>query len=65
MHLRPLLYSIRTFARYAPKIDGSPTTGAPSTPRTVLTTEGHTGVVYELGGDEAFTLAELAAAISA
>lgn len=31
----------------------------------VLTTEGHTGAVYELGGDEAFTLAELAAAISA
>jgi NAD(P)H dehydrogenase (quinone) len=31
----------------------------------VLTTEGHAGAVYELGGDEAFTLAELAAAISA
>lgn len=31
----------------------------------VLTTEGHAGKVYELGGDEAFTLAELAAAISA
>ncbi|MET8995695.1 SDR family oxidoreductase [Amycolatopsis sp. NPDC004169] len=31
----------------------------------VLTTEGHTGAVYELGGDEAFTLTELAAAISA
>jgi NAD(P)H dehydrogenase (quinone) len=31
----------------------------------VLTTEGHAGTVYELGGDEAFTLAELAAAISA
>ncbi|GAA3288953.1 NmrA family NAD(P)-binding protein [Dactylosporangium vinaceum] len=31
----------------------------------VLTTDGHTGNVYELGGDEAFTLAELAAAISA
>jgi NAD(P)H dehydrogenase (quinone) len=31
----------------------------------VLTTEGHVGAVYELGGDEAFTLAELAAAISA
>ncbi|MGW2825759.1 SDR family oxidoreductase [Streptomyces sp. NPDC001443] len=31
----------------------------------VLTTEGHTGAVYELGGDESFTLAELAAAISA
>ena len=30
-----------------------------------LTTEGHAGAVYELGGDEAFTLAELAAAISA
>ena len=30
-----------------------------------LTTEGHIGAVYELGGDEAFTLAELAAAISA
>jgi NAD(P)H dehydrogenase (quinone) len=30
-----------------------------------LTTEGHVGAVYELGGDEAFTLAELAAAISA
>ncbi|MET7486801.1 SDR family oxidoreductase [Streptomyces sp. NPDC005538] len=31
----------------------------------VLTTEGHVGEVYELGGDEAFTLAEFAAAISA
>ncbi|MDX3087817.1 MULTISPECIES: SDR family oxidoreductase [unclassified Streptomyces] len=31
----------------------------------VLATEGHTGAVYELGGDESFTLAELAAAISA
>jgi len=31
----------------------------------VLTTEGHAGAVYELGGDEAFTLTELAAAISA
>ena len=31
----------------------------------VLTTEGHQGAVYELGGDEAFTLAELATAISA
>lgn len=29
-----------------------------------LTTEGHIGAVYELGGDEAFTLAGLAAAIS-
>jgi NAD(P)H dehydrogenase (quinone) len=29
----------------------------------VLTTEGHADAVYELGGDEAFTLAELAAAI--
>jgi NAD(P)H dehydrogenase (quinone) len=32
---------------------------------TVLTAEGHTGAVYELGGDESFTLTELAAAISA
>jgi NAD(P)H dehydrogenase (quinone) len=31
----------------------------------VLTTEGQAGTVYELGGDEAFTLAELAGAISA
>lgn len=31
----------------------------------VLTTEGHIGAVYELGGDEAFTLAELAATASA
>ena len=31
----------------------------------VLTTQGHAGEVYELGGDEAFTLAELAATISA
>jgi NAD(P)H dehydrogenase (quinone) len=31
----------------------------------VLTTEGHAGKAYELGGDEAFTLPELAAAISA
>ncbi|MEU8708215.1 NmrA family NAD(P)-binding protein [Streptomyces sp. NPDC048565] len=31
----------------------------------VLTTDGHTGKVYELGADEAFTLAGLAAAISA
>ncbi|SEE13465.1 SDR family oxidoreductase [Streptomyces sp. Ag109_O5-10] len=31
----------------------------------VLTTEGHTGAVYELGGDESFTLTELASAISA
>ena len=31
----------------------------------VLTTEGHAGAVYELGGDEAFTLAELAATVSA
>ena len=30
----------------------------------MLTTESHVGAVYELGGDEAFTLAELAAAIS-
>jgi NAD(P)H dehydrogenase (quinone) len=30
-----------------------------------LTTAGHAGAVYELGGDEAFTLAELATAISA
>lgn len=30
----------------------------------VLTTGGHEGKVYELGGDEAFTLAELAAEIS-
>ncbi|SNX88598.1 NAD(P)H dehydrogenase (quinone) [Streptomyces sp. TLI_55] len=30
----------------------------------VLTGEGHTGAVYELGGDESFTLTELAAAIS-
>lgn len=31
----------------------------------VLTTDGHTGAVYELGGDESFTVTELAAAISA
>ncbi|MFF1923070.1 SDR family oxidoreductase [Streptomyces sp. NPDC058221] len=31
----------------------------------VLTDGGHTGAVYELGGDESFTLTELAAAISA
>ncbi|MFF7859055.1 NmrA family NAD(P)-binding protein [Streptomyces sp. NPDC007904] len=31
----------------------------------VLTTGGHVGKAYELGGDEAFTLAELAAAFSA
>ena len=31
----------------------------------VLTTEGHVGAVYELGGDVAFTLAELAATVSA
>jgi NAD(P)H dehydrogenase (quinone) len=31
----------------------------------VLTTEGHADEVYELGGDEAFTLAEFAAAVSA
>ncbi|MHC3472648.1 SDR family oxidoreductase [Streptomyces sp. 7R007] len=31
----------------------------------VLTTEGHAGEVYELGGDEAFTLAEFATAVSA
>jgi len=31
----------------------------------VLTTEGHAGEVYELGGDEAFTLAEFAATVSA
>ncbi|MEU6511818.1 SDR family oxidoreductase [Streptomyces sp. NPDC046942] len=31
----------------------------------VLTAEGHTGTVYELGGDESFTLTELATAISA
>ncbi|MEV7596004.1 SDR family oxidoreductase [Kitasatospora sp. NPDC089797] len=31
----------------------------------VLTTEGRTGAVYELGGDESFTLAGLAAAVSA
>jgi NAD(P)H dehydrogenase (quinone) len=31
----------------------------------VLTTEGHAGAVYELGGDQAFTLAELAAELSA
>jgi len=31
----------------------------------VLTTDGHAGRAYELGGDEAFTLAELAATISA
>jgi NAD(P)H dehydrogenase (quinone) len=30
-----------------------------------LTTAGHAGAVYELGGDDAFTLAELATAISA
>ncbi|TJZ94571.1 SDR family oxidoreductase [Actinacidiphila oryziradicis] len=30
----------------------------------VLTAEGHTGAVYQLGGDESFTLTELAAAIS-
>ncbi|BBJ39903.1 NAD(P)-dependent oxidoreductase [Streptomyces antimycoticus] len=31
---------------------------------TVLTSEGHAGSVYELGGDTAFTLTELAAALS-
>jgi NAD(P)H dehydrogenase (quinone) len=31
----------------------------------VLSAEGHTGKVYELGGDAAFTLAELTAAVSA
>jgi NAD(P)H dehydrogenase (quinone) len=31
----------------------------------VLTTEGKCGAVYELGGDEAFTLAEFAAMVSA
>ena len=31
----------------------------------MLSTEGHPGAACELGGDEAFTLAELAAAISA
>ncbi|MDM7830118.1 SDR family oxidoreductase [Cellulomonas edaphi] len=31
----------------------------------VLTTEGHTGAIYELGGDQAFSLAELAATASA
>ena len=32
---------------------------------TATTVEGHAGAVYELGGDEAFTLAELAATVSA
>ncbi|MEK8171533.1 SDR family oxidoreductase [Streptomyces sp. M19] len=32
---------------------------------TVLTTEGHAGAVYELGGDHAFSLADLATALSA
>jgi len=31
----------------------------------VLTTDGHAGAVYELGGDKSFTLAEIAHAISA
>ncbi|MFJ6214947.1 SDR family oxidoreductase [Streptomyces sp. NPDC092296] len=31
----------------------------------VLTTEGHQGTVYELGGDQPFTLSDLAAALSA
>jgi len=31
----------------------------------VLTSDGHAGRAYELGGDEAFTLGELATAISA
>ncbi len=31
----------------------------------VLTSDGHAGAVYELGGDESFTLAELAAAVTA
>jgi NAD(P)H dehydrogenase (quinone) len=31
----------------------------------VLTTDGHAGQAYELGGDEAFTMAQLAAEISA
>lgn len=31
----------------------------------VLTTDGHEGRIYELGGDQAYTLAELAAAIAA
>lgn len=30
----------------------------------VLTSDGHAGAVYELGGDDAFTLAELAAAVA-
>ena len=31
----------------------------------VLTTDGHAGRVYELAGDESYTLADLAAAIGA
>ncbi|WP_413802175.1 hypothetical protein [Streptomyces iranensis] len=35
------------------------------TTATVLTAEGHAGSAYELGGDTAFSLAELATALSA
>ena len=47
------------------RISGAPRADYAGAAAAVLTGEGHEKAVYELGGDEAFTLAELAAVVSA
>jgi NAD(P)H dehydrogenase (quinone) len=45
------------------RIAGAPRADYAAAAATVATSEGHAGKIYELGGDHAFTLSELAAAI--
>lgn len=46
------------------RISGAPRTDYAAAAAEVLTGEGHEGEIYELGGDEAFTMEELAAEVS-
>jgi NAD(P)H dehydrogenase (quinone) len=46
------------------RVSGAPRADYAAAAAAVLTGDGHEGAVYELGGDSAFTLAELAAVVS-
>lgn len=46
------------------RISAAPRADYAAAAAAVLTSDGHEGAIYELGGDEAFTMAELAAEIS-
>lgn len=64
-HLAPTLeHGVLLGSADGGRVSAAPRADYAAAAAVVLTTGGHEGKIYELGGDEAFTLAELAAEIS-